>query len=102
MEQRRKANRRYRQDSEVRQDQCERMREYRRRVRESRVIDQSSIIECGSGSIAEPLVETASETPAAEEAHDRPKPSWRERLSRVVCILCGRVGRFVAALIRRE
>ena len=101
-EQLRKANRRYQQDPEVREDHCERMREYRRRVRESRVIDQSSIIECGSGSIGAPLVKTEPESPAAEELHDPPKPLWRERFSRVVCIICGRVGRFVAALIRRE
>ena len=37
-EQLRKANRRYQQDPEVREDHCERMREYRRRVQASRVI----------------------------------------------------------------
>jgi hypothetical protein len=100
-EQLRKANRRYQQDPEVRQDHRERMREYRRQVRESRVIDQSSIIECDSGSICGPLVD-ADESPAVEEPHERPKHSWRDHLSRVACIICGRVGRFVAALIRRE
>jgi hypothetical protein len=99
-EQLREANQRYQQDPEVRQDQCERMREYRRRVRDSRVIDQSSLIAYGSGSIGAPLVE--SDPPAAEEPHDLPKASWRERFMGVVCNICGRVGRFVAALIRRE
>jgi hypothetical protein len=77
------------------------MRELRRRARESGVIDQSSISECGSGSICGPLV-NADEPPAAEIPHEPPKPSWRERFGRVVCIICGRVGRFIAARIRRE
>jgi hypothetical protein len=101
-EQLRQANRRYQQDPEVRQDQCERMREYRERVREGRVIDQSSIIECGSGSIGGPLVETEPESPTVEKPDDPPKPSWPERFSGVFCIICGRMGRFVAARIRRE
>jgi hypothetical protein len=102
-EQRRKANRRYQQDPEVRQDHRDRMREYRRRLRESRVTDQSSIIDCGSGSICGPLVKAVLETPSEETLlHDQPKAMWRERFGRIVCVICGRVGRFVAALIRRE
>jgi hypothetical protein len=77
------------------------MREYRKRVRQSCVIDQSSIIECGSGSIGGPLAERK-EPPTVEKPYEPPKPSWRERFGRVVCIICGRVGRFVAARIRRE
>jgi hypothetical protein len=100
-EQLRKANRRYQEDPEVREDHRERMREYRRRARESRVIDQSSVIECGSGSICGPLV-NQDEPPALEKPHEPPKPSWRERFNRVVCSICGQAGRFIAALIRRE
>jgi hypothetical protein len=66
------------------------------------VTDQSSMIDCDSGSICGPLVKMEPESPPAEELHDQPKPAWRERLGRIVCIICGRVGRFVAALIRRE
>jgi len=101
-QQRQKANRRYQQDPEVRRDHRDRMREYRRQLREIRVIDQSSVIDCGSGSICGPLVKSVPETPPAEELHDQPKARRWERFSRIVCVICGRVGRFVAALIRRE
>lgn len=101
-EQRQKANRRYQQDPEVRRDHRDRMREYRKQLREIRVTDQSSIIDCGSGSISGSLVKAEPEMPAAEELHDQPKAKWHERFSRIVCIICGRVGRFVAARIRRE
>jgi len=97
----RQANRRYLEDPEVRQDHCERMREYRRRGRSSRVIDQSSTIEWSSGTIGVPLVKTK-QAPTVEKLHDLGKSSWRERVGRVVCIICGRVGRFIAARIRRE
>jgi hypothetical protein len=53
------------------------------------------------GSICRTLVD-ADEPPAVEKPHEPPKPSGRERFGRVVCIICGRVGRFVAARIRRE
>lgn len=101
-QQRRKANRRYEQDPEIRQDHCARQRDYRERQRLRRVTDQSSIIECGSGSIGGPLVKTASESPTVEEQHEPSKSTWRERLGRVVCIICGRVGRFIGAFVRRE
>ena len=101
-QQRQKANRRYQQDPEVRRDHRDRMREYRKQLREIRVTDQSSIIDCGSGSICGPLVKVVPETPPAEKLHDQPKTIWRKRFSRIICIICGRVGRFVAALIRRE
>jgi hypothetical protein len=101
-QQRQKANRRYQQDPEVRRDHRDRMREYRKQLREVRVTDQSSMIDCGSGSICEPLVKAVPETPPAEKLHDQPKATWRERFSRIICIICGRGGRFVAARIRRE
>ena len=101
-QQRQKANRRYQQDPEVRRDHRDRMREYRKQLREVRVTDQSSVSDGGWGSICGPLVKAVPETPPAEELHDQPSATWRERFSRIVCIICGRVGRFVAALIRRE
>ena len=101
-QQRRQANRRYQGDPEVRRDHCERQREYRKQLREGRVTDQSSIIECGSGSIGGPLLETEPESLSVEEPHDQPKPAWRERLGQIACIICGRVGQWVAARIRRE
>jgi hypothetical protein len=101
-QQRQKANRRYQQDPEVRQDHRDRQREHRKRLRESRVTDQSSTIECGWGSISEPLAETKSESPPAEGLHDPSKPTWSERLGRIICIICGRVGKFITAFIRRE
>lgn len=101
-QQRQKANRRYQQDPEVRQDHRDRMREYRKQLREIGVTDQSSMIDCGSGSICRPLVRVVPETPPAEKLHGQPKAKWRERFSQITCIICGRLGRFVAALVRRE
>lgn len=101
-QQRRQANQRYEQDPEVRRDHCERQRDYRRRRQLCRVTDQSSILECGSGSITALLVKTEYESPAAEEEHEPPKPMWGERLGRVVCLICRRLGKFVAAFVRRE
>ena len=100
--QRRKANQRYQQDPEVREDHRERMRAYRQTRRQSRVTDQSSIIDCGSGSISGPLVKTEQQPPAEETWDAQPKPERRERLGRIVCIICGRVGKFVRARMRRE
>jgi hypothetical protein len=100
--QRRKANQRYQEDPEVREDHRNRMREYRKARRESRVTDQSSIIDCAWGSMAGPLVKTEQQPPAEERLDDHPKPQWRERFGRIVCIICGRVGKFVRARIRRE
>ena len=101
-QQRRNANRRYQQDPEVRQDHRDRQRDYRRQLRESRVTDQSSMIDGGWGSIGAPLVKTQQDQPAAEERHVQPKAPWRERFNQLVCIICGRIGKLVAALIRRE
>jgi hypothetical protein len=100
-EQRRKANQRYREDPEVRRDHREQMRQYRRELRESRVADQSSAIGCGWGSIGEPLVRTPQE-PTVESVDNVPERHRRERFIRIVCRICGRIGRFVAARIRRE
>lgn len=101
-EQRRKANRRYQQDPEVRQDHRDRQREYRKQLRDGRVTDQSSTRGCGQGSIAGPLAGTKGETPTAEELHDLGKPTWRERFGGIVCRICGRIGKFVARFIHRE
>jgi hypothetical protein len=101
-QQRRKANRRYQQDAEVRLDHRDRQREYRKRRCERRVTDQSSLLECSSGSITEPLAETVAESPPMEETEDALKISWRDRFSRIVCRLCGRWGRFITAFVRRE
>jgi hypothetical protein len=124
LQQQREANRRYQADPEVRQDHCNRQREYRNRFRESRVRDPSSTIDCGWGAIPEPLVKTEPESPQPEEPeeppkptsrdddeycdpslqseHDPLKPTWRNGFSPIVCIICGRVGNFVAAFVRRE
>ena len=98
-QQRQKANRRYQQDPEIRRDHRDRQRERRKRLIESRVLDQSSTIECGWGSISEPLAKNETESPPREEPHDLPKATWRERFGRIVCIICGRVGKFVAAFL---
>ena len=57
-DQRRRANRRYEQDPEVRGDHCQRQRAYRERRRLGRVTDQPSAGGCRSGSIGAPLPET--------------------------------------------
>lgn len=101
-QQRQKANRRYQQDPEVRQDHRDHQRERRKQLRESRVLDQSSTIECGWGSISEPLAETEPKSPPVEELHDPPRPTWSNRFGRIVCIICGRVGKFITAFIHRE
>ena len=100
-QQRRKANQRYNQDPEVRRDHGVRQQEYLERCRLRRVTDQSSIVEWGSGSIGEPRV-TDPESTAVEETHAPSKPTWIARLGRVVCLICGRVGKFVASFVRRE
>lgn len=101
-QQRQKANRRYEQDPEVQRDHRNRQREHRKRLLERRVTDQSSTIECGWVSISEPLAKNEPESPPEEEPHDPPKPTWRERFSRIVCSICGRVGKFIDAFVHRE
>jgi len=60
------------------------------------------MIRCALGSICEPVGKIEPESPPEQEAHDPPKLTWRERFGRIVCIICGRVGSFVAAFVRRE
>ena len=91
-EQRRRANRRYEQDPEVRGDHCQRQREYRDRCRLRRVTDHTSAGRTRSGSIKEPLTETRMSTPLAEIFHDRPRLERLQAAIQPVCILCGRVG----------
>lgn len=101
-QQRRKANRRYQQDPEVGQDHCDRQREYRKRLCESRVTDQSSLIEHSWGSIYEPLAAIQAASPPEEESVDAPKVTRLERFSRIICHICGRWGQWISAFIRRE
>ena len=70
-EQRRRANRCYEQDPEVRADHCQRQRAYRKRRREGRVTDHTSAGRCRSGNIGTPLPETGMRTSLAEVFHDR-------------------------------
>lgn len=92
-EQRRKANRRYQQDPEVKQDHRDRMREHRKRHRGICVIDQSSTIQYGSGSICALQAEMEKEPPAEEALHDGRKRLWPERVGQILCAICGRVGK---------
>jgi hypothetical protein len=103
-QQRRQANRRYQQDPGVRKDHRDRERERRELLRGSRVSDHTSAAACASGTIAPPMTGTGCGPPSAEEPHDRPlvPAVWRGRLGRIVCIICGRLGKFVSAFTRRE
>jgi hypothetical protein len=49
-----------------------------------------------------PLVEPQNIPPAEKNAQASPKLAWGERFRRIVCIICGRVGRFITAFTRRE
>ena len=89
-DQRRRANRRYEQDPEVRGDHCQRQRAYRERRRLGRVTDQPSAGGCRSGSIGAPLPETGMSRSMAEVFHDRPRFQRRQAAIRIVCIRCGR------------
>jgi hypothetical protein len=101
-EQRRNANRRYQQDPEVRQDHRQHMRELRRQQRESRVIDQSSALASDSGTLSPPLVKQSENGSRVEEVRDQAREPWRNRAIQIVCVICGRVGRWIAARMRRE
>lgn len=101
-EQRKKANRRYQQDAEVRQDHRDRMRERRNRDRGTCVIDQSSALDYSSGSICALQAAIGKKPPATEALHEERKRLWPERVGQIVCAICGRLGRWVAARIRRE
>jgi hypothetical protein len=129
LEQQREANRRYQADPEVRWDHRNRQREYRDRLREGRLTDPPSPIECGWGAISEPLVTTEPESPPPEDLHDPPKPTSRELdgkygapshpslqpelhdppkptshngFGHIVCIICGRAGELIATFVHRE
>ena len=95
-EQLRRANRRYQETTEARQDHRDRQRDYRQR-RFGRVTDQSSMGGCSWGSISEPLV-TEPKSPTEEKLDDLSK---RERFRRIFCVICGRWGRFID-VFRRE
>ena len=100
--QRTKANQRYEENAEVRQDHCQRQRDFRKRQCELRVTDQSSMIDCGGSSMSGLLAETGRVPTAGERAQDRPKQAWNGRFANLVCVICGRVGRFIKAFNRRE
>jgi len=99
--QRRKANQRYECDEGVRLDHRNRQRDYRQRLRECRVTDQSSAAADGSCRMRPPQRACDSEARAVEELHEEPKNVWN-RIAGIVCRYCGRVGKFIAARIRRE
>ena len=100
--QRLEANRRYEQDREVLQDHRDRQRAWRERQRRQSVTDHSSPTGDACGTMRAPLVETQNIPPAEKNAQDSPKPAWGERFRKIVCIICGRVGRFIIAFTRRE
>ena len=102
--QRREANRRYEQDPEVRKDHRNRQREWRERQCGGRVTDPSSNCGCDWSSMSAPPTETGNiHTPPAERIAPNPtKPAWGGRFRWIVCAICGRVGRFIAAFTRRE
>ena len=91
-EQRRRANRRYQRDPEVREDHCQRQREYRERCRLGRVTDHTSAGRGRSDKVGEPWTETGMSTPLAEVFQDRPRFQRHQTAIQPVCILCGRVG----------
>ena len=101
-QQRRRANRRYEQDPEVRADHCQRQRAYRRRCRRERVTDHTSAGGLRSGSIGTPLPETGMRTSVAEVSHDRSRFERLKKAIRLVCIVCGRTGRWIDAFPDRE
>ena len=91
-EQRRRANRRYQQDPEVRGDHCQRQRDYRERCRLRSVTDHTSAGRNRTGKIGEPWTEKGMSTSLAEIFQDRPRWERLPSAIRPVCILCGRVG----------
>lgn len=100
--QRLEANRRYEQDWEVRQDHRDRQRAWRERQRGLVVTDHTSALGGGCGSMSGPVAETRKIPPGEKNAQNSPKPAWGECFWRIVCIICGRVGRFISAFTRRE
>ena len=100
--QRLEANQRYEQDWEVLQDHRDRQRACRERQRGHDVTDHTSTSDRTCSSMSGPLAETRKILPAEKNAQDPPKPAWGDRFRRIVCIICGRVGRFITAFTRRE
>jgi len=100
--QRLESNRRYEQDREVLQDHRDRQRAWRERQRGQSVTDHSSATGDDCGTMRAPLVERPKIPPAEKNAQDSPKLAWGECFRRIVCIICGRVGRFITAFTRRE
>jgi hypothetical protein len=101
--QRKKANQRYELDPEVLHDHCLRQRAFRQRQREQRalrVTDQPSQIDGDMSSMSEPLAETGKVPSIGQKAQNRPKHAWGGRFAQLVCMICGRVGRFIAAFTR--
>jgi len=92
-QQRRRANRRYQQSPEGRQDHRDRQQEYRRRQCQTRVTDQSSaailspaLLPCGSKEATPRAGSKLSDVPAC-----RPQPS----IHLLCCVICGRRGDWV-------
>jgi hypothetical protein len=76
----------------------------RERQRAGRVTDQSSHSGYDRSSMGAPLAEAAdSAGPAERKPPQEPQqPAWVRGFRRIVCVICGRVGRFIAAFTRRE
>lgn len=100
--QRLEANRRYEGNLEVRRDHRDRQRDCRERQRAGVVTDHSSAAGGACGSMPEPLAEARKIPRAEKNAQDPRKTAWGGRFLGIVCIICGRVGRFITAFTRRE
>jgi hypothetical protein len=76
----------------------------RERQRAGRVTDQSSNSGYDWSSMGTALAEAADRTPPAERKppQELPRPASDRGVRRIVCVICGRVGRFIAAFTRRE
>ena len=101
--QRLKANRRYEQDREVREDHRDRQRACRERQHMQSVTDHTSTGVGACHNMAVPLTKTEKIPSTADNNAQYPlKPSWGARFRGIVCNICGRVGRFIIAFTRRE
>jgi hypothetical protein len=99
LDQVRRANRRYQQSPEGRQDHCDRQREYRQQ-RRCRVTDQSSPQRISWAKMAG--AKPASQGLMAEKFNDLLHLTRQGGFRRLVCIFCGRRGRFIQIRGRRE
>jgi hypothetical protein len=90
--QRREANRRHQQTPEGRADHRDRQREYRQR-RRARVTDQSSFGSPPCANLTAP--QTSEPVEATQEPGRRPSPATDVPAGWVVCLICGRRGRWV-------